>query len=140
MRKKHSYKLNKHYTILDLKKLYPTEYPSPAYIIVKKEIAACLLESHRYETALARKDRYHAVVLLGELDGEVVDPRPSVEEQAIRKIMLEGHKRIIYDAINQLTEKQIKRKIAKYYLGMSTSEIAAMEGVDESSIRESLKK
>ena len=46
----------------------------------------------------------------------------------------------LYAAINSLPEKQMKRIYAHYFLGMSKAEIARIEGVDHSSVRESIKR
>ena len=43
-------------------------------------------------------------------------------------------------AINHLTDRQAKRIYAYFFLGLSKAEIAKLEGVGESSVRESIKR
>ena len=44
----------------------------------------------------------------------------------------------IYIAVMALPEKQAKRIYARYYLGMTVNEIAEVEGVDPSRVRDSI--
>lgn len=46
----------------------------------------------------------------------------------------------LYTALNQLPEKQRRRIDAFYFLGMSQAEIASAEGVDKSSVSESIER
>ena len=45
-----------------------------------------------------------------------------------------------YAAVMALPEKQAKRIYARYYLGMRVSEIATAEGVDQSRVRDSIRR
>ena len=55
-----------------------------------------------------------------------------------------SHQRFIYrlrsSAVMALPEKQAKRIYARYYLGMRVSEIATAEGVDQSRVRDSIRR
>ena len=46
----------------------------------------------------------------------------------------------VYAAVMKLPEKQAKRIYARYYLGMRVSEIATAEGVDQSRVRDSIRR
>ena len=46
----------------------------------------------------------------------------------------------VYAAVMKLPEKQAKRIYARYYLGMTVNEIAEVEGVDPSRVRDSIRR
>ena len=46
----------------------------------------------------------------------------------------------VYSAVMNLPEKQAKRIYARYYLGMTVNEIAGVEGVDPSRVRDSIRR
>ena len=46
----------------------------------------------------------------------------------------------VYAAVTKLPEKQAKRIYARYYLGMTVNEIAEVEGVDPSCVRDSIRR
>ena len=46
----------------------------------------------------------------------------------------------VYAAVMKLPEKQAKRIYARYYQGMTVNEIAAVEGVDSSRVRDSIRR
>ena len=46
----------------------------------------------------------------------------------------------LYAAVMKLPEKQAKRVYARYYLGMTVNEIAEVEGVDPSRVRDSIRR
>ena len=46
----------------------------------------------------------------------------------------------VYAAVTKLPEKQAKRIYARYYLGMTVKEIAEVEGVDPSCVRDSIRR
>ena len=59
-------------------------------------------------------------------------PEMLLEEKQLREQL--------YAAVMALPEKQAKRIYARYYLGMSVSEIAAAEDVDPSRVRDSIRR
>jgi len=59
-------------------------------------------------------------------------PEMLLEEKQLREQL--------YAAVMALPEKQAKRIYARYYPGMSVSEIAAAEGVDPSRVRDSIRR
>lgn len=46
----------------------------------------------------------------------------------------------VYAAVMKLPKKQAKRIYARYYLGMTVNEIAEVEGVDPSRVRDSIRR
>ena len=46
----------------------------------------------------------------------------------------------VYATVMKLPEKQAKRIYARYYLGMTVNEIAEVEGVDQSRVRDSIRR
>ena len=46
----------------------------------------------------------------------------------------------VYATVMKLPEKQAKRIYARYYLGMTVNEIAEVEGVDPSRVRDSIRR
>ena len=46
----------------------------------------------------------------------------------------------VYATVMKLPEKQAKRIYARYYLGMRVNEIAEVEGVDPSRVRDSIRR
>ena len=46
----------------------------------------------------------------------------------------------VYAAVMKLPKKQAKRIYARYYLGMTVNEIAVVEGVDPSRVRDSIRR
>ena len=59
-------------------------------------------------------------------------PEMLLEEKQLREQL--------YIAVMALPEKQAKRIYARYYLGMTVNEIAEVEGVDPSRVRDSIRR
>ena len=59
-------------------------------------------------------------------------PEMLLEEKQLREQL--------YAAVMKLPEKQAKRIYARYYLGMTVNEIAEVEGVDPSRVRDSIRR
>lgn len=117
------------------------EYPwcsGDEYIEVSDEIAEAFAGFMRSEKAYSEKVRYHrAFYSLDAGDGienDIVFISATPQEIYERKVTQAE----IYAAINHLPEKQAKRIYARYFQDMSISQIARIEGVDESSVRESV--
>ena len=56
------------------------------------------------------------------------------------KLLKEQFQEQVYAAVMKLPEKQAKRIYARYYLGMTVNEIAEVEGVDPSRVRDSIRR
>ena len=101
------------------------------------KLADVYFREQRKENAYQRKKRrYKANYTLDsdEIENEVLDSPPEPFEIYIGKLECQE----ILDAIAALPEKQAKRIYSQYFLGMNRSEIARAEGVDVSSVRESI--
>ena len=64
---------------------------------------------------------------LREMRGELAPEETELREQ-------------LYIAVMALPEKKAKRIYARYYLGMAVNEIAEVEGVDPSRVRDSIRR
>lgn len=122
---------------IKLKDEYPW-YTGDEYIEVSDEVAEAFAGFIRSEKAHREKVRYHrAFYSLDAGDGienDIVFVSASPQEIYERKVTQAE----IYAAINHLPEKQAKRIYARYFQDMSISQIARIEDVDESSVRESV--
>lgn len=120
-----------------LKDEYPW-YPDDVYIEVSEEVAEAFLSFARSEKAQREKIRYHrAFYSLDAGDGierDIVFVSASPQELYERKVSCEE----LYSAMNKLPEKQSKRVYAKYFLGMTETKIAQIEGVSVMAISKSI--
>lgn len=120
-----------------LKDEYPW-YPDDVYIEVSEEVAEAFLNFARSEKAQREKIRYHrAFYSLDAGDGierDIVFVSASPQELYERKVSCEE----LYSAMNKLPEKQSKRVYAKYFLGMTETKIAQIEGVSVMAISKSI--
>lgn len=120
-----------------LKDEYPW-YPDDIYIEVSDEVAEALLSFSRAEKAQHEKIRYHrAFYSLDAGDGierDIIFVSASPQELYERKVSREE----LYSAINRLPEKQAKRVYARYFLGMTETKIAKIEGVSVMAISKSI--
>ena len=103
-----------------------------------EEVAAVYFDGQRKENAYQRRVyRNKAHFSLDQEDGienDAVFTTSDPFEIFADKLA----KQQIYDAMNLLPEKQRRRIHSQYFLGMSRSEIARAEGVDVSTVRESI--
>ena len=63
--------------------------------------------------------------------------KPKTPEMLLEEKQLQEQ---VYSAVMNLPEKQAKRIYARYYLGMTVNEIAGVEGVDPSRVRDSIRR
>ena len=122
---------------INLREYYPF-YTSDFFIDVPDEVAAMLLAHACYETAYQRRIyRHRAHYSLDRGDGiehDILFVSLSPCEIYERKITNEQ----LYAAIASLPDKQAKRIYARFFLGLSTGEIARSEGVSPASISGSI--
>ena len=120
-----------------LKDEYPW-YPDDIYIEVSDEVAEAFLSFSKREKAQREKIRYHrAFYSLDAGDGierDIVFVSASPQELYERKVSREE----LYSAINRLPEKQAQRVYARYFLGMTETKIAKIEGVSVMAISKSI--
>ena len=94
----------------------------------------------RAEAAYERKMyRYKAQYSLDCENGieNAVLLKPQTPEMLLEEKQLQEQ---VYAAVMRLPEKQAKRIYARYYLGMTVNEIAEVEGVDPSCVRDSIRR
>ena len=97
-------------------------------------------DSERAEAAYDRRMyRYKAHYSLDCENGieNAILMKPQTPEMLLEEKQLREQ---LYIAVMALPEKQAKRIYARYYLGMTVNEIAAVEGVDPSRVRDSIRR
>lgn len=123
---------------INLRDYYPF-YFHDSFIDVEDKIAATLKAFNLLEDARRKRIyRHKAYYSLDRNDGIerdfvfiVLSPAEIYENKVTNQEL--------YTAMNTLSNKQAKRIYAYYVLGMSKHAIAKAEGVDESSVRKSIK-
>ncbi|MFR1124847.1 MAG: RNA polymerase sigma factor [Faecalibacterium prausnitzii] len=125
--------------IINLRDYYPF-YTSDCFMEVSEEVAEMFKEFDRKEAAYRlRTYRHKAYYSLDRDDGlehEAVFVALSPHELYERKVTMQE----LHAAIASLPDKQAKRIYARYYLGMTVNEIAEVEGVDPSRVRDSIRR
>lgn len=115
-------------------------YKVDEYIEVSDEVAAELMADKRFEFNCWRQaKRNKANYSLDAEDGienSICEFEPSPEEFLARAVTIQR----LCCALNRLPPAQGRRIDACYLLGQSMTEIAQAEGLDESSIRESIRR
>ena len=121
-------------TIINLRDYYPF-YTSDCFIEVTDDVAEMFKEFDRKEAAYRlRTYRHKAYYSLDRDDGiehEALFVALSPCELYERKVTMQE----LYAAIASLPDKQAKRIYAHFILGMSKTDIARAEGVDEKVVR-----
>lgn len=123
---------------INLRKYYPDFYSTDCIIEVQDEVAK-LMDSyeHAEDAYYLRTYRHKAYYSLDRGDGiecDVLFVSLSPCEIYERKMTVEQ----LHTAIAALPNKQAKRVYAHYFLGMSKSAIAKVEGVNESAVRDGI--
>lgn len=126
-------------TTINLREFYYW-YRTNEYIEVSDEVAEELRADKRYEvTHHRRMKRNKANYSLDAGDGienDMCEFEPSPEDLLSRMVTIQR----LCCALNRLPPAQGRRIDAHYLLGQSVVEIAEAEGLDESSIRESIRR
>lgn len=125
---------------INLRDLYPDVYKTDTLVEVTEEVLAVFQAAKRDEAAYTRrKYRNKAYFSLDRGDGiehdalrHTLSPDAILEEKQMQEQL--------YAAVMALPEKQAKRIYARFYLGMTPTEIARAEGVDPSRIRDSIRR
>ena len=119
------------------------EYPwfsGDEYIEISDEIAEVFVEFAKSERSYKSRKYYHRAFYSfdagDDIEREILFVSASPQELYERKVTQED----VYTAINKLSEKQAKRIYAHFFQDIPMSHIARMEGVDESSVRESIER
>lgn len=125
---------------INLRDYYPAQYKSDYFIEVPDEVAEVFITSKQKEAAYQRRRYYnHAQYSLDRDDGleqHILRKEPSAEEV----YELEAAEKRFYSAFASLSEKQARRVLAHYFMGISNTAIAKAEGVSEKVIRMSIRR
>lgn len=123
---------------INLRELYPDIYKTDTFLEVTDEVLEVFQADKRAEAAYERQMyRYKAHYSLDCNNGI---EKAVVQYQATPEEILEDKqlRDRLYAAVMALPDKQAKRIYAKYYLGLSTMEIAQIEGVAPRRVRDSI--
>ena len=124
---------------INLRELYPDVYTTDFFVDVTEEVMETIRAAERAEAAYERKMyRYKAQYSLDCENGieNAVLLKPQTPEMVLEEKQFQEQ---VY-AVMKLPEKQAKRIYARYYLGMTVNEIAEVEGVDQSRVRDSIRR
>ena len=125
---------------INLRELYPDVYTTDFFVDVTEEVMETIRAAERAEAAYDRKMyRYKAYYSLDCDNGieNAILMKPQTPEMLLEEKQLREQ---LYIAVMALPEKQAKRIYARYYLGMTVNEIAEVEGVDPSRVRDSIRR
>ena len=125
---------------INLRESYPECYRSDYFVEVPDEVAELLILLRRHEQSQRRriyKHRVHCSLDFYEnVERETVLKSPAAEE--VFEQLAEQEQ--LYDAMMVLTHKQRSRLYAHFFLNMSYTKIAKQEGVDVTSVKESVQR
>ena len=119
---------------------YPDVYTTDFLVDVTEEVMEAIRAAERAEAAYDRRMyRYKAHYSLDCDNGieNAVLLKPQTPEMVLEEKQFQEQ---VYAAVMKLPEKQAKRIYARYYLGMTVNEIAEVEGVDPSRVRDSIRR
>ena len=125
---------------INLREFYPDIYTTDFFVDVTEEVMETIRAAERAEAAYDRRMyRYKAYYSLDCDNGieNAILMKPQTPEMLLEEKQLREQ---LYAAVMALPEKQAKRIYARYYLGMRVSEIATAEGVDQSRVRDSIRR
>lgn len=125
---------------INLRELYPDAYTTDFFVNVTEDVLETIRASERAEAAYERKMyRYKAQYSLDCENGieNTVLTKPQTPEMVLEEKQLQKQ---VYATVMKLPEKQAKRIYARYYLCMTVNKIAAVEGVDPSRVRDSIRR
>jgi RNA polymerase sigma-70 factor (ECF subfamily) len=125
---------------VNLRELYPDVYKTDHFVEVTEDVLETIRSAERAEAAYDRRMyRYKAHYSLDCDNGieNAILLKPQAPEMLLEEKQLREQ---LYAAVMKLPEKQAKRIYARYYLGMTVNEIAEVEGVDPSRVRDSIRR
>ena len=125
---------------VNLRDLYPDVYKSDHFVEVTEDVLETIQAAERAEAAYDRRVyRYKAHYSLDCDNGieNAILMKPQTPEMLLEEKQFQEQ---VYAAVMKLPEKQAKRIYARYYLGMTVNEIAEVEGVDPSRVRDSIRR
>ena len=125
---------------INLRELYPDIYKTDTYLEISDEVQAVFLADKRAEARYLRQVyNYKAHYSLDCDNGieKAVVQHPLTPEEILEDKQLRDQ---LYAAVMELPDKQAKWIYARFYLGMTPTEIAKAEGVDVSRVRDSIRR
>ena len=125
---------------INLRELYPDVYTTDFFVDVTEEVMETIRAAERAEAASDRRMyRYKAYYSMDCDNGieNAILMKPQTPEMLLEEKQFQEQ---VYAAVMKLPEKQAKRIYARYYLGMTVNEIAEVEGVDPSRVRDSIRR
>ena len=125
---------------INLRELYPDVYVTDFFVDVTEEVMETIRAAERAEAAYDRRMyRYKAYYSLDCDNGieNAILMKPQTPEMVLEKKQFQEQ---VYAAVMKLPEKQAERIYARYYLGMTVNEIAEVEDVDPSRVRDSIRR
>ena len=125
---------------VNLRDLYPDVYKNDHFVEVTEDVLETIRAAERVEAAYDRRMyRYKAHYSLDCDNGieNAILMKPQTPEMLLEEKQFQEQ---VYAAVMKLPEKQAKRIYARYYLGMTVNEIAEVEGVDPSRVRDSIRR
>ena len=125
---------------VNLRDLYPDVYKNDHFVEVTEDVLETIQAAERAEAAYDRRVyRYKAHYSLDCDNG--IENAILMKSQTPEMLLEEKQfQEQVYAAVMKLPEKQSKRIYARYYLGMTVNEIAEVEGVDPSRVRDSIRR
>ena len=125
---------------INLREFYPECYRSDYFVEVPDEVAELLILLRRHEQSQRRRiykhKAHYSLDIYENVERETMLKSPSAGE--VFEQLAEQEQ--LYDAMMALTHKQRTRLYAYFFLNMSYSKIAKQEGVDATSVRESIQR
>ena len=125
---------------INLREFYPECYKSDYFVEVPDEVAELLILLRRHEQSQRRRiykyKAQYSLDIYENVERETVLKCPSAEE--VFEQLAEQEQ--LYDAMMALTHKQRTRLDANFFLNMSYTQIAKQEGVDVTSVKESVQR
>ena len=125
---------------VNLRDLYPDVYKNDHFVEVTEDVLETIRAAERAEAAYDRRMyRYKAHYSMDCDNGieNAILMKPQTPEMLLEEKQFQEQ---VYVAVMKLPEKQAKRIYARYYLGMTVNEIAEVEGVDPSRVRDSIRR
>ena len=124
---------------INLRELYPDVYKTNVFVDVAEEVVAAIRGQEQddaaYERRKFRHKAHYSLDYGNGIEKAARQPVPTPEELLEEKQQREQ----LYAAVMALPEKQAKRIYARFYLGLTATEIAHAEGVHPSRVRESIR-
>lgn len=123
---------------INLRKYYPDVYKQDYFLDIPDEIFEAIRKADRKEAAYRQRVRYHKAyyhllsfceVKYNALNMAVILTPDKVYENKVAKEQL-------YSALHKLSEKQLRRIYARYFLNMKLKDIAEMEGISITAARD----